>query len=128
MPSVDGLEEDKQMPKKRIPDHLQVWIDARKKFRLSHAQIQMARELGLNPKKFGKLANRDQEPWKMPLPQFIENLYRKNFKRDHPEVVMSLEEKVEVDRRKKLARRATKINESAQTGEEPTPMNGKVNP
>ena len=116
------------MPKKSIPDHLQVWIDARKKFRLSHAQIQMARELGLNPKKFGKLANHDQEPWKMPLPQFIENLYRKNFKRDRPEVVMSLEEKVEADRRKKLARRATKINESAQTSEEPTPMNGKVNP
>ena len=99
------------MPKKSIPDHLQVWIDARKKFRLSHAQIQMARELGLNPKKFGKLANHDQEPWKMPLPQFIENLYRKNFKRDRPEVVMSLEEKVEADRRKKLARRAKKMRE-----------------
>jgi len=25
----------------------------------------MARELGLNPKKFGKLANYRQEPWKL---------------------------------------------------------------
>jgi hypothetical protein len=116
------------MAKKRIPDRLQVWIDTRKKFRLSHAQIQMARELGLNPKKFGKLTNEDQEPWKMPLPQFIEHLYRKHFGRDCPEVVMSIEEKVEMDRRKKLARRAKKMRESIKTGEEPTPMNGKVNP
>ncbi len=49
----------------RIPAILQPWIDARKRFHLSHAQIQMARELGLNPKKFGKLANYRQEPWKL---------------------------------------------------------------
>jgi len=58
------------MPGKRIPDHLQVWMDARKRFHLSHAQIQMARELGLNPKKLGKLANENQEPWKVPLPHW----------------------------------------------------------
>jgi hypothetical protein len=31
----------------------------------------MARELGMNPKKFGKIANEKQEPWKKPLPAFI---------------------------------------------------------
>ena len=36
-----------------IPADLQFWIDARKRFHLSHAQVQMARELGLNPKKLG---------------------------------------------------------------------------
>ena len=106
------------MPKKRVPDHLQVWIDARKKFQLSHAQIQMARELGLNPKKLGKLANQDQEPWKMPLQQFIEHLYRKRFRRDLPELVMSIEEKVEMDGRKKLARREKKRAESEETGDD----------
>jgi len=50
--------------KLKIPDKYQVWINARKKYRLSHAQIQMARELGMNPKKFGKKANHKQEPWK----------------------------------------------------------------
>jgi hypothetical protein len=40
---------------------LQPWIDARRKFRLSHAHVQMARELGLNPKKLGKLNNHPQE-------------------------------------------------------------------
>ena len=36
------------MPKK-IPADLQIWIDARKRFRLSHMHVQMARELGMNP-------------------------------------------------------------------------------
>jgi hypothetical protein len=44
----------------------------------------MAPELGLNPKKFGKLDNHRQEPWKAPLPQFIEALYYKRFKRSVP--------------------------------------------
>ena len=105
------------MSGKRVPDHLQVWMDARKKFRLSHVQLQMARELGLNPKKFGKLANHKQEPWKMPLPQFIEHLYRQRYGKDLPAVVMSIEEKAEMNHRKKLARRARKQAASAQTGE-----------
>ena len=46
----------------RIPANLQPWIDARRKFRLSHEHVQMARELGMNPKKLGKLDNHDQEP------------------------------------------------------------------
>jgi len=114
------------MPRKRIPDCLQVWIDTRKKFRLSHAQIQMARELGMNPKKFGKFDNEDQEPWKMPLPQFIEHLYRKRFGSDCPPVVMSIEEKVQMDHRKKMARRAKKLAERVQTGGELTPTNQKA--
>ena len=32
--------------KKKIPDKLKIWIEARKRYRLSHEQIQMARELG----------------------------------------------------------------------------------
>ena len=47
----------------------------------------MARELGLNPKKFGKLANHRQEPWKRPLPDFITALYVKRFGKPIPDVV-----------------------------------------
>lgn len=65
----------------KIPADLQVWIEARKRFKLSHAQVQMARELGMNPKKLGSLANKKQEPCKLPLPQFIEELYLKRFSR-----------------------------------------------
>jgi hypothetical protein len=42
--------------------------------------IQMARELGLNPKKFGSLANTNQEPLKLPLPAFITELHFKHLK------------------------------------------------
>lgn len=60
------------MPAKpRIPDYLQDWITARKRHGLSHTHVQMARELGMNPRQLGKLDNHDQEPWKLPLPAFI---------------------------------------------------------
>src|SRR5215469_9829110 len=62
------------MSRGRTPGGLQLWIDARKRHRLSHEQVQMARELGLNPRKLGKLDNHRQEPWKLPLPVFIEQL------------------------------------------------------
>ncbi len=47
----------------------QAWIEARSRHRLSHAHVQMARELGLNPKKLGSIDNHDQELWRTPLPQ-----------------------------------------------------------
>ena len=76
--------------KKRNPDRFQDWIDARRRYRLSDVHIQMARELGMNPKKFGKLANEDQEPWKVPLPQFISDLYLKRFGKAQPDRVTSI--------------------------------------
>ena len=77
---------------KRIPASLQPWIEARRRFHLSHEHVQMARELGMNPKKLGKLDNHDQEPWKLPLPEFIRKLYSKRFGRERPDAVRSVEE------------------------------------
>ena len=89
------------MAKQKQPSpKFQAWIDARKRHKLSHAHIQMARELGMNPKKFGKLDNHKQEPWKAPLPIFIENLYFKRFGRERPEDVRSIEQMVKDKKRK----------------------------
>ena len=74
-----------------IPNKLKPWIEARKKFHLSNAQIQMAREMGLNPKKFGGMANHKQESWKVPLPKYIEHLYQKRFGKLLPKDTKSLE-------------------------------------
>jgi hypothetical protein len=41
---------------------------------------------------FGKISNHRQEPWKTPLPQFIEHLYLKRFGRERPQVVTPAEE------------------------------------
>jgi len=91
-----------------VPAHLQLWIEARRKFRLSHAHVQMAFELGLNPKKLGKLNNHHQEPWKLPLPDFIVKLYRKRCGKDRPDTVRSIEEMAAAKRAKKLAKKAKK--------------------
>lgn len=56
----------------------------------------MARELGMNPKMFGKIANERQEPWKAPLPAFIEDIYLKRFGKDRPDDVKSIEETLKV--------------------------------
>ena len=82
---------------------LEKWIVAQKRHRLSDKQVQMARELGLNPDKLGKIDNYKQEPWKTPLPQFIEHIYFKRFKREEPETVKPLKQIMkEMEVRKKL--------------------------
>ena len=94
------------MPKKNfIPQKEHRWINARQRFRLSHAQIQMARELGLNPDKFSKLANHRQQPWKAPLPEFIEELYFKRFGKRQPDTVKSIEQIVSDRRQKKASKK-----------------------
>jgi hypothetical protein len=96
--------------KKRIPEKYQVWIDTRKRYRLSDAHIQMARELGMNPKKFGKIANEKQEPWKEPLPVFIERIYVEHFDRERPTDVKSIEELARAREQKKKEKRKRKQN------------------
>jgi hypothetical protein len=92
---------------KRIPSKLQPWFETRKRFKLSHAVIQMARELGMNPKGFGKLDNHRQERWKLPLAQFIEECYERRFGKPRPEHVRTLEQIIlaeeERKKRKQLA-------------------------
>jgi len=106
------------MPKKMPPD-LQLWIDARRRHKLSHAQVQMARELGMNPRKLGKLDNHKQEAWKLPLPQYIEELYLRRFSKAVPEVVISIEERARRLAEKKAKRKADRVTRRS-TGESPT--------
>jgi hypothetical protein len=94
--------------KKRISEKYQVWIDVRKRYRLSDVHIQMVRELGMNPKKFGKIANEKQEPWKAPLPAFIEGIYFKRFGRERPVDVKSVEEVWRAKEKKKEEQRKRK--------------------
>lgn len=64
----------------------------------------MAREPGMNPKKLGKLDNHEREPWKLPLPEFIEDLYFKRFGKRRPDVV-SIEERARMEEDKKALKR-----------------------
>lgn len=112
--------------KARRPDQrTRDWIDARKRHRLSHAQVQMARELGFDPKGMRKLDNHKQEPWKLPLPQFIEECYRKRFGREAPEEVLSMEQWWRRKEEKKAARREAK-KERRETGKGRLDLNLEV--
>lgn len=99
--SSEGVTITMPKKKKKIPDKLQAWIDARKTYHLSHAQVQMARDLCMNPKGFRKLANHRQEKWKLPLPLFIEELYFKRFGRTQPEQVTPIEQVAKAINRRK---------------------------
>ena len=103
--------------KTRIPHKFQPWIDARKKFKLSDAHIQMARELGLSPKRFGKYADRKDQPWKLPLKEFIESLYEKQFKKLCPDEIKSIEQMAAEHVAKREARKAEK-NASMKVGQD----------
>jgi hypothetical protein len=94
---------------KKPNQKMQAWIEARKRHHLSHAQVHMARELGMNPAKFGKIDNHKQQPWKLPLPQFIEELYFKRFGNTCPEAVLSIEERCRLDAAKKEERRTARL-------------------
>jgi hypothetical protein len=101
------------MATSHIPNDLRPWIEARRRHRLSHAHVQMARELGMNPGKLGKLDNHEQEPWKAPLPEFIEELYFKRFGKSRPDVVHSIEERAQAQARKKAVRKEARRKQRA---------------
>ncbi len=78
---------------KKIPEKYRIWIEAKKRHRLTDCHIQMARELGMNPRKLGKIDNHNQEKWKAPLPEFIEYCYQKRFKRELPLKINRIEDR-----------------------------------
>jgi hypothetical protein len=103
---------------KQIPASLQPWIDPRRRFHLSHEHVQMARELGMNPK---KLDNHDHELWKLPLPEFIRKLYSRRFGKERPDAVRSIEEMVVAKQAKKQSKKAARDHERSMVDQRDDP-------
>ena len=59
--------------------HVEEWRNAKKICRLSPRQVEMARALGMNPKKLPSLRPSPQQRWKLPVGEFIEACYWKRF-------------------------------------------------
>jgi hypothetical protein len=55
------------------------WTNAKKICRLTRRQVEMARALGMNPRKLPGLRPSPQQRWKLPVGEFIEECYRKRF-------------------------------------------------
>jgi len=96
----------KQAP---IPISLRPWIEARQRFRLSASNAKACPLPTGSPKKFGKLANHHQEPWKRPLPDFIAALYVKRFGKPIPALVKTIEEIAAAALAKKRAKKTRKL-------------------
>jgi len=94
--------------------NLEKWIVAQKKHRLSDKHVQMARELGLNPDKLGKIDNHKQESWKAPLNEFIEDIYLKQFKKSEPDSIRSIKQIQADDKRKKDEKKKKKESRNEQ--------------
>ena len=89
--------------------NIEKWIVAQKKHKLSDKHVAMARELGLNPDKLGKIDNHKQEPWKAPLPEFIEEIYFKQFNKSQPDNIRSLKQIQEDEKKKKEEKKKKKM-------------------
>ncbi len=57
----------------------EAWRNAKKICQLSAQQVEMARALGMNPKKLPRLRPSPRQRWKLPVGEFIEECYRKQF-------------------------------------------------
>lgn len=70
----------KQKPRSARPlPEAEKWVEAKRLCRLSTRQIEMAKALGMNPKKLPGLRPSKSQPWKAPVGQFIEECYAKRF-------------------------------------------------
>jgi hypothetical protein len=67
------------MPSKRPAQDEEAWKNAKKICRLNAQQVEMARALGMNPKKLPGLRPSPQQRWKLRVGEFIEDRYRKRF-------------------------------------------------
>lgn len=71
----------------------------------------------MNPKTLGKIDNDDQEPWKVPLREFIEHLYEKRLGKTQPDVVLTIEEVIRRDAEKKVSQARGEIVASPERGD-----------
>lgn len=77
----------------RIPPKLQDWIAARERHNLSHAQVQMARELGFSARKLGRRMQSSAAASFQSIGEMIDASYLKRFKKTQPDEARSIEER-----------------------------------
>jgi len=105
------------MGMKETADQLQLWVKVKRQCALTDAHVQMARELGMNPKRLIESEITAQGLTQIPLCQRIEGLYLKRFKKPQPDFVVPLRqtlhdvrarERAEARERRRRKRQAAK--------------------
>lgn len=59
----------------------ELWAETKKKCRLNAEEVQMTKEMGLNPKSLIKNIPNKNEPWKAPVKIWIRDMYEERFGR-----------------------------------------------
>lgn len=54
------------------------WVEAKRRCKLNQEDIKMAKALGLNPKKLIKNIPNKSELWKLPVKDWIREIYQKS--------------------------------------------------
>jgi hypothetical protein len=102
---------------KKTSDELLRWVEAKRQCGLSDAQVQMARDLGMNPKRLIGSESTTQGLKQTPLALRIENLYLRRFSKLLPDSVVPLRqmlhdartrERAEAHERRRRKRQAEK--------------------
>ncbi|MBT2690141.1 hypothetical protein J7I93_18390 [Bacillus sp. ISL-47] len=57
----------------------EAWSEAKKRFRLNEADIQMAKELGMSRKSLLKNIPAPNQQWKTPVKEWVRDLYENKF-------------------------------------------------
>ena len=66
------------------------WVDARQRYALTHAQVQMGRELEILPRSLAKQTD---------VPAYLEQLYLERFGRTEPAIVVTVENRARQEQR-----------------------------
>jgi hypothetical protein len=59
----------------------ELWLEAKRKCKLNGEEIQMAKEMGLNPKSLMKNIPNKNEQWKTPVKIWVRDMYEDGFSR-----------------------------------------------
>lgn len=66
------------------------WVEVRQRYKLTHALVQMARELEIMPRSLAKVRD---------VPAHVQLLYLERFGRAEPETVISIEDRARQEQR-----------------------------
>ena len=88
---------------KEKADQLQVWAKVKRLCAFTDAHVQMARELGMNPRRLTESVRTPQGLAQTPPGQRIETLYLKRFKKPRPDSVVPLRQALHDARAKERA-------------------------
>lgn len=71
----------------------ELWAEAKKKCRLNENDIRMAKEMGLNPKSLIKNIPNPKEQWKLPVKDWIHEMYEGRQKKQKKKAAAGKQEK-----------------------------------